>query len=90
MPTFSLHLQKIKALKTHSVSQGKGEAEGEGDWEEGKKRETKRGGRGERQDERNMKDFFRDLNKILKQEHFKIKRIEISTIVNQIVGSEST
>lgn len=36
-----------------------------------------------------MKDFFRDLNKILKQEHFKIMRIEIS-IVNQTEGSEST
>ena len=81
--------QKIKALKTHSVSQGKGEAEGEGDREEWKKRETKREGRGEREDERNMEDFFRDLNKILKQEHFKIMRIEIS-IVNQTVGSEST
>ena len=63
-------LRKIKALKTHSVSQGKGEAEGEGEREGGKRREIKREGGGEREDERSMKDFFRDLNEILKQEHF--------------------
>lgn len=51
-PLHKSHLRKIKALKTHSVSQGKGEAEGEGEREGGKRRETKREGGGEREDER--------------------------------------